>query len=239
MDGSKWIAIIIGVAGAFMGVYFRESFRRAVRQKLLASKMEAQIHELLRVVLSTEFSEIFALAEVWRMESRSALLAKGTEKFLEIERKWKDRLVEVKAKVKEGHKGLDESLMKHREIYRKMPERLFSWQIRQFELAIDSLVSNQAFVSDDEAAEISWDTVSRVVSFRAAFERLIRLNIVFALGLREVEEPDLGSIRDICFEYLEEGIRLSHQLIPLRDKVRLIRGKSVIDLTIENMLGKH
>ncbi len=239
MDGSKLIAIMIGVAGALAGVYFRESFRRAVRQKLLASKLEAQIHEILRVVLTTNFSEILALAEVWRKESGSALRAKGSEMFREVERKWQSRFKDIRAKIKNGDKELDETLMSQRETYRKMPEKLFSYHIQQYELARDSLFSNQAFLSDDEAAEISWDTVARVVSLRTALQRLIHLNIAFALSLREMEELDLEGIRDISFQYLEEGIRLCHDLIPLRNKSKVIRTRSLIELTFENMLGKH
>lgn len=238
MDDVKLISIAVGVVGALVGVYFRESFRRAVRQKLLASKLEAQVHEILRRVLTTDFFRILALAEVWRRESESALRAKGPEMFSEVEQKWKNRLKEIKAKINEGNKELNEALMRQREVYRKMPERLFAYHIQQFESARGSLISNQGFLSEDEAAEISWDTVARVVSFRTALERLVDLNIAFALGLREMEEPDLEGIRHISSEYVEECIRLSHHLTPLRDKGMPIRTKSLIRLTFENVLGK-
>jgi hypothetical protein len=238
MDDVKLISIGVGVVGALVGVYFRECFRRAVRQKLLASKLEAQVHDILTGLLATNFCEILAVAEVWRKESGGALRAKGSEMRREVERKWETRLKEIKAKIKDGDKELDETLMRQREAYRKMPERLFSYHIQQFELARDSLFSSKAFLSEDEAAEISWDTVARVVSFRTALARLIHYNIAFALGLREMEEPNLEGIRQISSEYLEESIRLSQHLIPLRDKGMAIRTKSLTRLTFENMLGK-
>ena len=239
MDGSKLIAIVVGVVGALVGVYFRESFRRSVRQKLLASKLEAQVREMILGVLTTRFSEILAVAEVWRKERLSALSEQGPQVWGEVERKWKGRLEQIKGKISEGHQEVDQALTRAREAYRKLPEKLFAYQIREFELLRDLLSSSTGFLSEDEAAEISWDTVACIVSFRTALERIIKLQILFALSSREIQDPQLEESRSTACECLEEGIRLSQQLTAMRDKTKMFRTRSLLRLTFENMLGRH
>jgi hypothetical protein len=119
-----------------------------------------------------------------------------------------------------------------------MPESLFRYHIQQLEIARDSLLKNIGFISEDEAAEISWDTVTRVVSVRSYFIKLIHQNLSLILMLREMDKPELDAIRPFAYRIVEQSIRLSLHLEPLGTKAKLIRTKSVAALTFANIIGK-
>jgi hypothetical protein len=184
MSDLNLISIAIGVMGALVGVYFRESFRRAVRQKTLASKLGAQMRGTITGLRRSDVGQILVLGEVWRRESTQALLEKGSKAFVAVEQKWEAMLKEAKATVEKGNRDADEALIRLHECYRKMPEKLFSYHLQQFEAVRDSLLSSRGFISEDESSEISWDTVSRVVSARTLFLRVLHLNMVLILTFR-------------------------------------------------------
>jgi gas vesicle protein len=238
MEDWRIITIIIGIIGALAGVYFRESLRKALRQKIVASKLEAQLTDIIRDITSNEFVNLFVLGELWRKDREKALLEKGAGGFIDIEKKYEEILKELKKKIDNGDESVDEPLRKTYKVYKEMPESLFRYQIQQLEIVRDCLFKNIGFISEDEAAEISWDTVSRVVSVRSYFINLIHQYLSLLLVLREMDKPELDAIRPFVYRIAEQGIRLSLHLEPLRTKAKLIRTKSITALTIANIIGK-
>lgn len=223
-----------------LGVYFRESFRKAVRQKTLASKLEAQLHDFFDVLLQDpHLLDIWSVGEVWRQEGQRALLEKGVDGFRAVQEKYRKLLEDVKTTVcEEGSPDVDAALRKQRDIYRRMPERIFQYSVQSLEIARESINSSVGFISEDEAAEISWDMVYRVVSVRNSFLRLIHNSMWLLLLLRETEDPDLSEARRLLYSIVEGTIRMSAHLTPVKSKAAEIRRKSLVTLTLENALGK-
>lgn len=238
MEDWRVVTIIVGVVGALAGVYFRESLRKALRQKTLASKLEAQINDIFREITGNEFVNLFAFGELWRNDRNKALLEKGAEGFIDVEKKYEAMLKELKKKIENGDESVDGPIGKMHKVYQEMPENLFRYHIQQLEIVRDSLFKNIGFISDDEAAEISWDTVSRVVSVRSYFIKIIHQNLTLILMLRELDKLEFNAIRTLTYQIVDQCIRLSLHLEPLRTKAKLIRTKSVAVLTISNIIGK-
>jgi hypothetical protein len=238
MDDWKLVAIIVGVFGALLGVYFRESLRKSFYQKTIASKLEAEVGEILRELISSDSIKLLVVAKLWNEEREKALLEKGAEGFMEVEKKYEQKLKELKVQIESGDKETDEALGKNYENYRKMPDKLFAYHVQQFEIVRDSILKNIGFLSENEAAELSWDTAARVVSVRNYYIKLIHQNILFLLTLREMEKLDLDAIRSFVYSIAEQSIRLSLHLEPLRTKAVRIRAKSLICLAIQNMIGR-
>jgi hypothetical protein len=67
----RFSTILIGVFGALSGVYLRESFRRAVHQKLVATKLLAQLDAILRDLNDANLSQLVGLGWAWRRIVRS------------------------------------------------------------------------------------------------------------------------------------------------------------------------
>jgi hypothetical protein len=113
MEDWRIITIIIGVIGALAGVYFRESLRKALRQKILASKLEAQLTDIFKDLTSNEFVNLLVVGELWRKDREKALLEKGTEGFIDVEKKYEAMLKELKKKIENGDESVDEPLKKN------------------------------------------------------------------------------------------------------------------------------
>jgi hypothetical protein len=54
-----------------------------------------------------------------------------------------------------------------------------------------------------------------------------------------MEEPDLATVRPLLFDYTQQSLWLSQQLYPLLMRAEVIRKKSLLRLTIANLLGKY
>ncbi|MDD1777472.1 MAG: hypothetical protein LUQ65_04830, partial [Candidatus Helarchaeota archaeon] len=147
MEDWRIITIIIGVIGALVGVYFRESLRKALRQKIIASKLEAQISDILRDLSSSDFVNLFVIGESWRKDREKALLEKGAGGFFDVEKKYEAILEELKKKIEKGDENIDEPLRKLHGVYKEMPESLFRYHIQQLEIVRDSLFKNIGFIS--------------------------------------------------------------------------------------------
>lgn len=230
------ITIIIGTIGALVGVYFRESLRKALRQKTLASKLEAQVDDMLNDIKSNDLAKLLEVVEMWQKDLKKALLEKGSKGLIDVEKEYETLLKKTKEQIENGLESVDEGLRKTYKLYKEMPESLFKFNFQHLAIIRDSLLKNIFFISDDEAAEISWDAVSRVVSVRGYLIEMIHQILSLMLTLREMDSLKLDVARPLVYKLTEKCIRMLIHLEPLRTQAKLIREKSITALTIANML---
>lgn len=230
------VAVIIGILGALIGVYFRESLRRAYRRKLIATKLEAQTNTLFFELAKSDFIKVLAIASVWRDERANALQTKGTEGFLEVERKYKAKLQDMKKTIAAGDADTDKSIEKLHATYKEMPQNIFDYQKAQYGLVREELLSGRGLLTDEEAAELSWDTAARISTLRNHATKLIHHSLIMTLMLREMTTLDIQAAREFLSSVAEEMIYFSLEIEPLRTKAKLLRETSVMSLAIQSMI---
>lgn len=236
MTSPSAIAVIIGIVGALIGVYFRESLRRAYRQKLIATKLEAQINTLFFELVRSDFIKILAIASVWSNERTTALQAQGSEGFIEVERKYNAKLQEMKKTIDAGDADTDKTIEKLHAAYKEMPQSIFDYHKAHYDLARDQLFSGLGLLTDEEAAELSWDTAARISALRNHATKLIHHFLTLTLALREMTTLDLHATRPLFSSLIEDMIYFSLEIEPLRTKAKLLRETSVISLAAQSMV---
>lgn len=236
MDSASLIGIVIGVVGALLGVYYRESMRRAHRTQVLATKLEAQINELFHEFVLGDFSDVLAIASVWNDERQEALRKRGKEGFFEVEKKYKNRLKEMREALTTGSESIDQKVRDLHQQYRVMPASVFEHSIGQLDKGWEAISEGRGLLSEDEAAELSWDSAARISALRSNMLKVITKSTALILTLREMTDLDIPRVRGLIPPILEDCIHLSLQIEPLRNRAEAMRKRPVWSLAWQHML---
>ena len=111
------ILIIIGVLGALIGVYFRESLRHAYEVKDIAIRLESHLDSMVSGILKSEHKIVLVIAEKWRQETLKALSSQGPLSFEETEKKYEKLLKEARDLFIKGNEESDQALLKDYSTY--------------------------------------------------------------------------------------------------------------------------
>ena len=230
------LAVAIGVVGALLGVYFREAVRRAYRQKEVAAKLDAQLSTIRATLIENEQTlSLLVMGEIWSKERITALVERGKAGYIEVENKYKKKLKEARAEFLKGDKDIDRQLNELHRRYREMPERVFAYHLQQFELCRDLLLNERGLITDDEAALLSWHAVHRVVRLRTYLTKLVHLNLLVAIQLREMSEFQPWLLREAVFDAAEESLRVAIEVTPLQELGEATRKRSVSSLVLRDL----
>jgi type II secretory pathway pseudopilin PulG len=112
MDDWKIVSVIIGILGALLGVYFRESMRKAEKQKITAVRLEAYLNEVIREFLEGELKDIFLLGAVLQEKSIEALKKGGREAYLKVHEDYKKLLEDIRKMIADGPPEINPALCK-------------------------------------------------------------------------------------------------------------------------------
>jgi hypothetical protein len=237
MWGWEILAVVVGVAGALVGIYFRESLSRAYRQKQLAGLLEAQISDLYRGMVKNEnLLPFVVLANKWTKEESQAIASDGTAGFLKIQEQHEKSMDQIKEAIESGNPEIDESLSEQYEIIHEMPERAFDYMMAQLEISRDNLMNGISLISDEAAAELSWHTAHRVVQLRNTLIYQIHYILTMNVAFREMEEFDLDAARDIIFSIVKNMIEVTMIFEPLKTAATVIRNTKPLRLALKNMV---
>src|SRR3990167_2389560 len=125
MDDAKWLAVIIGIVGALLGVYFLENFRRALNQKRIAAQLHAYLSYWEMALLKTDLGALIILVQEWDKERAEGYRKGGKKGFSEVWDKQQAQLKDIKSQIKSGGSNLLNSLNANHQQLRKMPDSVF------------------------------------------------------------------------------------------------------------------
>jgi hypothetical protein len=119
-----------------------------------------------------------------------------------------------------------------------MDAEIFSHLIKQIEKASENLLSNIGFISNEDAASISWVTAKRVVEFRNHALKVFNNTMSLMLKVRKMDQFNYNAINDLLFESIRSTLLLSKHIDPLREKAETIRKDSILKLTLKIWCAK-
>lgn len=237
METWKVIALILGGIGALFAFYFRESFKHAKRKKIIAVRLESYLNNWMSSFVEKGLLDLVVVGQLWQKESVKASQDEGIEGLQKINKKYEEMLDEIKIKIKEGDERIVKPLIDQHQQIKKMSESVFDLHLKHIDEAYNSMMNNTAFISDEEAAEISWVVAQHVVNIRNYISELVHSSQIFFAILRSTEEISLEEIADPFYSICEKLIRLSKHLDPLIKQSQRIRQSTLLELAIEEMLG--
>jgi hypothetical protein len=235
MDDAKWLAVLIGVIGALLGVYFRESLRRALNQKRIAAQLNAYLSYWEMTLLKTDLGALIILVQEWDRERTEAYRTRGKAGFSEAWTKQQAQLKEIKKQIKSGGSDLLNSLSANHQLLRKMPDPVFEAFMNEIAISRDALLQSRTFITDSDAAELAWWAAQRVVSIRGNLTSLLMHIRVFTQTLRNSENVDFMSISDTVVQIIEKLVDVTYEMQSLKTSTQRFADRSLMRLAIDNM----
>jgi hypothetical protein len=235
MEDAKWLTVLIGVIGALLGVYFRENLSQALNQKRIAAQLHAYLSFWEMEILKTDFAVIIILVQEWDKERAEGYRKGGKKGFLEVWTKQQTQLKEIKTQIESGGSDFLNSLSDQHRLLRKMPEPVFNAVMNDLTISRDALLQSQTFITDSDAAELSWWVAQRVVSIRGNLMSLVMHSLVFAQILRASENFDFTSISGTVVKIIEELVNVTYEMQALKNSTQRFVDCSLMRLAIDNM----
>ncbi len=227
--------IVIGVIVGFCGVYLRESVQRAYQQKIIATKLEAYLLDWIRYILESDFALIFEWGYAWQEEEAKAFIERGTEGMTQVTDRYKQKLNELKTAIGNGQ---EEGKQNVRDMYEKiqnMDENSFSFQLKQMENSLDDTKNSVSFISDDEAAQLSWASANNAIPMKTNIMLLLFYSIQISTIMRNSDDFKYEEVSENLYKLIESGIYVFKYYMPLLLEAQLIRNKNLLELVIKNL----
>ncbi len=238
MDSWKLVLIIIGVLGALVGVYFREALRHAIRQRNIAIRLEAYLLDWNRYLLKGAFKSFYLIGYTWEEKLSKAFRQSGREGFLKAREEIDGEIEDLKEFIKSGKEGVRESVETQFRQIKKLKKETYQALLRDLEFQRTVLVEDKLFISDEDAALVSWFAAQHVIPIKSHLFLFLQHSKQLILTCRDMDEFNYSDITDSLTEIILSGINFSRKYMPLLKHIQLIRHKSLIDLVIRNMIGK-
>jgi hypothetical protein len=238
MDDSKLIWLMVGVVGTLLTMYYRESLRRAHEQKLIATRIEALVMNLMKTFLEGELRTVFVVGKTWDDELTQALVKGGKKALAKVTDDHRKLMENLKAQIQTGSPWVDKAIDTMRQEFKQMHEDVFDYHTRKFERERDDIIAGRSFVSDEDAAKLSVVAAYYVLELRTSYLEIIDKYLLLAITLRKTEFLGLKESRDLFYPIVKGLIEVSERIASLSQYAQAIRQRKILKLTFQNMIGK-
>ena len=232
----KYLSIIIGILGAFLGVYFREAFRKAVQQKIITSKLEAYLldieHQLLRdelkIIVDYALEEFKPIA-TFLLEYKNS----SVEKLLELSDKKTKELAKLFAQPDDKFiQSIKEKYIEIKSYSQEYYESLNKW----YEEIIEDFRNDKNIITDEEAAIISKRLTQLVVLYKTNTISVARELKFHNILLRSSENFELQIFSDSLQRMVRDLIYSSVVMFFMKEELKKIVKKSTFSLMMINII---
>lgn len=219
-------AIIIGIIVGLLGVYFKEMMREAFTRKKVAIRLHAYIRDWYRTLFENEeFQKLASIGEEWYKDEIKALKSKENGAFEKVQEEYKSIIKEVEKRLNRknsrDYKNFIESM-------KKLTHSEIEVQIEIINEQRKALIDNKFFVSEEDAANLSWIVASRVLNIKDKL-MMFFININYLLTL--ISQPGTTNQKKVVQYFIpifRALIDIAKNMKPLYDYTDKIKDRNVI-----------
>ncbi len=228
MSDWKIIPILIGIFGALLGVYFREALREANNKLKIAIRLEAYLRKTTTDILNSPNRDLLLIALAIKNKELEAYKTRGPNAFLQIAKEHEDKLKNIKD-------YLDKDLLKKTlDDIKKFTDFEIQYSIATITSAIQGILNNQIFISDQDATSFNWAIAGAIINTRIdmmnAFEKLKEL----ILYCKAIDQPNEERVISIFQSFLISSVNMFKNFDFLMGQATLIRKKSLLRIVYED-----
>lgn len=99
-------------------------------------------------------------------------------------------------------------------------------------------MENKLFISDNDAAQISWMVADYVIRMKSYITKIIFQQIYLAKLLRKMSSLDNEKALDVVCDLAKNIIFYSRLISPLNRHAEIYRKSNILELTCKIMVGK-
>lgn len=237
MGNSSIVTITIGILGAIIGVYFRECFRQAKRQKIISTKLESYIYLMIKDFIKEPFLSFQVIGKKWSDRYKTYFKKYGDvgieKAFNEIENEKKEITKLIKTANEEVKKAFEEDFLKLKDDGGKMINQILSEVTKYESLYLD----NKIFISDEEAAQLPNSFAFQCITLKHEILTLLSSFQSLAIKYEKMERFDYDLISDTIIDLIIALLNITQKQFPMLKTAQRIKKTKTLNLTIKNMFS--
>ena len=187
-------------------------------------------------MLEGTFKKIFLIGYSWNEDETKQYQLKGQEGLKEVTQRYADKLAELKKAIEQGDQDIRASA---EEVYREiqaLSSEQFSLSLEQLSQTQESLLKNYFFITDEEAAVLSWVCANHVIPMKSAMSAMVSSTKQLLVAVRSMDTFNLLIISGPLYKLIESGIYMAKHYMPLLRHAREIRSRNLFGLTFKNLV---
>jgi len=201
----EYTSILIGIFGAFIGIYFKENFRIAKNQKVILAKLCAYLEYEHRQIIYAENN--IQLIKSFNLESPSETKniynIDIVDKII-IETKSKCKVFTDKIANLENNKDYKIQIF---EIYKQIKTEsieLSGNHKAELQQSIDDIKNNISFISDDEAAQLGYKLTYLIIHYKNCQVSVTKSYLKLLSFVEHSEEFEYEKFNALLWKFIEE-----------------------------------
>jgi type II secretory pathway pseudopilin PulG len=236
-EAMKLIALIIGIAGALLGVYFRESLRLANQQKIIVSRLRSYLLYYQTIIL--EEGDLFQITNVgtqWHNEYLD-MIKKGepVENIIKLNESYEEKLKGLKKMMVAGDEGLNFDSEEFKGAI-KLVKRRAAELIKTIELSRQNIIDGKTFITDGDAALLGEHISYRVIELKMRLLNLIDSGHVIIWEIDRNDTFEVEKHAEEIYRVIRATIIFSRCMESTIHSIERIQSPSVLALAYSNMI---
>jgi len=225
LDETKIIAIVIGIIGALIGVYFREAIRNAKLKLQTAVRLDVNIRHLLSTGLENKsYEDLFITGFAISTKEREALRTGNYEKISQLRNDINEKVPElVKKNIENKPEIIDEIIKKVMSFSKQEIEEI----IKEIDRKIEMLFNDNGFISDKEASKLDYHILPKIYEMRNSIYELYVIIKLLLSHLSTNPNLDKERLTQSIIQCVINGIKVTKNIHPILDYTNKVRSKEI------------
>ena len=226
MEDAKFIAIIIGIIGALIGVYFRETIRKAQSRLLAAITLESTLFYWFNLGMKDKNAREFLITGyAYGKKETEAVQTKDINKIDEFRQKLEEGFTKAKKNfTKEQEANIDEMLKKIKNLSREEYNEI----LRDIEDYRISIKDGTGFLDQEKIIVLDWYMLPKILETKSEIQSiLLELRLVL-IHTYTNENPDKEKIVSSMFSMMGSALNITKNLMPLIQYSKKVREKGLL-----------
>jgi len=235
MQTTTWLSVLIGVIGAVLGVYLRESYRRALKQQTIAAQVTAHVLSWQMTLHKLGLGGIAELSRDRHQEKTEALATGGKELFVRAYKKHAAKVEELKSSITQCPPQVQAQIEQmHRRLH-QIGDEEFKFAMTESTAARADLLAGRTFVTDVDAAELGAAAAYHAVAFKTEMCALLQQIQSLSYALRGTVHFDMTSHLQPAAGVVEHLVGASDAMHALEQIAGRQSARSLLRQTLRNM----
>lgn len=233
----KILSILIGILGAIIGVYFKESFRQSKKQKIIASKLESYILLTMRALSKEPFISFLVVGKKWSDEYKNSYKQYGKKGINKVQKKIDTEKNEIIERIKSADTEVIEDFKKDCLKIQGYDEKIIYHMLAEITKFKTQIIDNKVFISDDEAAELPENYTYQCISYKSEILNLLNSVSSLVLEYRKMKEFNYSLISNNIIVLVLSLLNISQKQFPLLLYAQKLKNTRTAKLTLKNMFS--
>ncbi len=224
MDSAKFLAVIIGIFGAIIGVYFREALRKANERLKAAIYLESNLRYWLKVGLESEkFKDFLVVGFYYSEKKRKAIETGNLKEISRISEEFKNKLSSLRDDSEWLKEQIHETIQKEKPLKKEELNEV----VKELDRRIHSLEEGDGLIRTSDLAYLDWFMLPDILEVKSEIINiLVLLKLILThLSVRETVDEEL--VLNQVLSCVDSGLKVSAHIVPLLSYAENIRKKRV------------